>query len=226
MKKRISIIIPVMFFAMMALVSSCEKDNEKTYADLMVVHASPDAPGVDLLIDDVKKNSSPLAYPNNTGYLSIESGTRNIKVNVSGTTTNVINGDLAVEQDKKYSLFAIDVVAKLSVVVLGDDLTPPAAGKAHVRFLHLSPDAPAVDIAIASSGAVVFGNVGFKGYTGFTSLNEGTYNLDVRLTGTSTVVLVLPAITLQTGKIYTVFAKGLVQGTGAQALGTEIILNN
>ncbi len=226
MKMRKLIIIPAIFFALMAMFSSCEKDKDKTYANLMVVHASPDAPGVDLLIDDVKKNSAALTYPNNTGYLSVESGTRNIKVNVSGTTTNVINGDLTVEQDKNYSLFAIDVVAKLSVVVLGDDLTPPAAGKAHVRFVHLSPDAPAVDIAIAGSGTVVFGNTGFKGFTGFTSLNVGTYNLDVRLAGTSTVVLVLPAITLQAGKIYTVFAKGLVQGTGAQALGAEVILNN
>jgi hypothetical protein len=226
MRSRISIIISAIFIALITLVSSCEKDDEKTYANLMVVHASPDGPGVDLLIDDVKKNSAALTYPNNTGYLSLESGTRNIKVNLSGTTTNIINGDLTVEKDKNYSLFAIDVVAKLSVLVLGDDLTPPPAGKAHVRFVHLSPDAPAVDIAIASSGTVVFGNTAFKGFTAFTSLNAGTYNLDVRLAGTSTVALVLPAITLQEGKIYTVFAKGLVQGTGAQALGAEVIPNN
>ena len=192
----------------------------------MVIHASPDAQGVDFLIDDTKKNNTALTYPDNTVYLSVESGTRNIKVNISGTTTNIINGDLTVEQDKNYSFFLIDVVAKLSVLVLGEDLTPPAAGKALVRFLHLSPDAPAVDVAIASSGTVVFGNTSFKGFTAFTPLNAGTYNLDIRLTGTSTVALVLPAITLQEGKIYTVFAKGLVQGTGAQALGAELILNN
>ena len=225
MKKNLLLIIPALFFALTALFSSCEKDD-KTNADLMVVHASPDAPGVDLLIDDIKINSAALTYPNNTSYLKVESGSRNIKINVSGTTNNVINGDLTVEPDKFYSLFAIDLAAKLSVVVLGDDLTTPSAGKAHIRFLHLSPDAPAVDIAIAGSGTVVFGNIGFKSFTGFNVLNAGTYNLDVRLAGTSTVVLVLPAITLQDGKIYTVFAKGLVQGTGAQALGAEIILNN
>jgi len=125
MKKRILIIIPALFLALMALVSSCEKDNEKNYADLMVVHASPDAPGVDLLFDDVKINSAAFTYPNNTGYLKVESGSRNIKINVSGTTNNIINGDLTVEPDKYYSLFAIDLAAKLSVVVLGDDLTPP-----------------------------------------------------------------------------------------------------
>jgi hypothetical protein len=35
----------------------------------------------------------------------------------------------------------------------------------------------------------------------------------------------LPPVTLQPGKIYTVFAKGFLAGTGAQALGAEVIVN-
>ena len=150
MKNKISFFISAIFIASIALLSSCE--DEKTYADLMVIHASPDAPGVDLLIDDVKKNSAPLTYPNNTGYLNLESGTINIKVNVAGTSTSVINGDLDMESDKNYSVFANGAVASISALVLEDDLTTPAAGKAHVRFVHLSPDAPAVDIAVAATG--------------------------------------------------------------------------
>ena len=150
---------------------------------------------------------------------------RNIKVNVAGTSNSVINGNLDVEADQYYSVFAVDEVAEITALVLGDDLTPPAAGKAHVRFVHLSPDAPAVDIALVG-GAVVFPNVAFKGFTAFTPLNAGVaYNLEVRVAGTSTVALVLPPVTLQAGKIYTVFAKGFLAGTGAQALGAEIIVN-
>jgi hypothetical protein len=177
------------------------------------------------LIDDVKVNTQPLTYPNNTGYLDAETGTRNIKVNVAGTSTTVINGDLDLEVDKYYSVFAVDQVSEITALVLVDDLTMPAAGKAHVRFVHLSPDAPAVDVAVASSGAVVFSDIAFKESTVFTPLDAGTYNLDVRVAGTSTVALVLPPVTLQAGKIYTVFAKGFLAGTGAQALGAEIIVN-
>lgn len=109
--------------------------------------------------------------------------------------------------------------------MLTDDLTAPASGKAHVRFVHLSPNAPAVDVAV-TGGAVVFGNKSFKDYTAFTPLDAGTYNLEVRVAGTSTVALPLPGITLQAGKIYTVFAKGFLGGTGSQALGAQIIANN
>ena len=225
MTKRFSILGTTLLLASLLVFSSCDKDDDKTYANVLVAHASPDAPGVDLLIDDVKQNSAALLYPNNTGYLQAESGTRNIKVNVAGTATTVINADLTLTKDKNYSVFAIDSVSKISAIAFEDDLTSPASGKAHVRFLHLSPNAPAVDVAVASSGAVVFGDVSFKEGTAFTPLDAGTYNLDVRVAGTSTVALVLPAITLQAGKIYTVFAKGFLGGTGAQALGAEIIVN-
>jgi hypothetical protein len=225
MKKAFSVLLSVVLAVSIFTLSSCEDDDKITYANVLVTHASPDAPGVDLLIDDVKVNTQPLTYPNNTGYLDAETGTRNIKVNVAGTTTTVINGNLDVEADKYYSIFAVDQVSEITAMVLADDLTMPAAGKAHVRFVHLSPDAPAVDVAVASSGAVVFSNIEFKESTAFTPLDAGTYNLDVRVAGTSTVALVLPPVTLQAGKIYTVFAKGFLAGTGAQALGAEIIIN-
>jgi hypothetical protein len=225
MRKAISIFLSVILATSIFTFSSCEDEVKTTYANVLVTHASPDAPGVDLLIDDVKVNTQPLAYPDNTGYLEAETGTRNIKVNVAGTTTTVINGDLDLEADKYYSVFAVDQVSEITALALVDDLTMPAAGKAHVRFVHLSPDSPAVDIAVASSGAVVFSNIAFKGFTPFTPLDAGTYNLDVRLAGTSTVALVLPPVTLTAGKIYTVFAKGFVAGTGAQALGAEVIIN-
>jgi len=125
---------------------------------------------------------------------------------------------------KAYSVFAIDSVSSIEPLVLEDDLTAPATGKAHVRFVHLSPDAPAVDVAV-TAGPVVFSNVAFRGYQGFTPLNAGTYNLEVRVAGTATVALPLPGITLEAGKIYTVFARGFLSGAGAQALGAEIIVN-
>ena len=203
-----------------------------TFADLtaattnvLVVHASPDAPGVDLLLDGIVVNSQALPYPDNTGYLPVMAGTRSIKVNASGTVTTVIDATLALDPNVAYSIFAADILSNITPVVLTDDLTAPASGKAHVRFIHLSPNAPAVDITL-TDGTVVFGDIEFKESTAFTPLDAASYDLQVRLAGTSTVVLNLPGIVLEDGKIYTVFAKGLVNGNGDQALGAEIIVNN
>jgi len=210
------------------MVSGCSDDDNGVaspeVSNVKVVHASPDAPGVDILIDNSKAVSN-LEFPNNTGYVNLESGTRNVKVNAAGTDVTVINEDLTLTPNMTYSVFAVDSLSRITVLVLADDLTTPASGKAHVRFIHLSPNAPAVDIAV-TGGPVVFSDYVFKEYSAFTPLDAGTYNLEVRLSGTSTVVLPLPGIQLQNGKIYTVFARGFVGGSGNQALGAEIIVNN
>jgi len=215
------------------LTSGCSDDDDKNpvgsttpaVAKVLIVHASPDAPGVDIVVDNGPVAVSNLEFPDNTGYVQLPSGARNVKVNVYNTSTTVINADLNLDPNANYSVFAVNAVTSIEPLVLVDDLTAPAAGKSHVRFVHLSPDAPAVDIAVSNGGPVVFGEVEFKGSQGFTPLDAGTYNLEVRLAGTSTVVLPLGDITLQAGKIYTVFAKGFVSGSGGQALGAEIIVN-
>ncbi len=195
-------------------------------SNAMVIHASPDAPGVDLYIDGTLINSgTPLMYPDNTGYLSLVSGTRNIMVNPTGSQTSVIDADVTFRQDSSYSIFAINDVNNIEPLVVMDDLTAPASGNAHARFFHLSPDAPAVDIT-TDDGTMVFANYSFRDYSAFTPLPAGDYDLQVRAAGTSTVVLDLAPITLSDGMIYTIFAKGFLNGTGDQALGAEIIMNN
>lgn len=215
----------------LSLFTACKKDDDETTpapgaGKLMAVHASPDAPGVDLLLDNSVINSAPVEFTDATGYIGVPSGTRNVKVNVAGTSTTALNANVTIANGKSYSLFAIDSVSKLSALVIEDNLAAPAAGKAHVRFIHLSPNAPAVDVALANGGAVVFGNKSFKDYSDFTPLDAGNYDLEVRVAGTQNVALPLPGISLTAGKIYTVYAKGFLGGSGAQALGAEIIVNN
>jgi len=132
---------------------------------------------------------------------------------------------MSFEENKDYSLFAANTLSAIEAVLTEDNLATPASGNAHVRFVHLSPDAPAVDVAV-DGGSVVFPNFAFKELSVFTPLPAGSYDLEVRLAGTTTVALDLDPITLDAGKIYTVFAKGSVAGSGATALGAEIIVNN
>ena len=218
--------------ALSVFMISCDKDDdvETNKANLMVVHASPNAPAVDVRIDNSVVLSN-VPYPANSDYLSTTAGSTNIKISPTSTTTYVIDANVNLEANKNYSVFAIDSVSKIKAAVVPDDLTTPSAGKAHVRFFHFSPNAPAVDIAV-SGGPVLFSNRNFNDQTAnttavnFTPVDANSYNLEVRLSGESTVVLSLPGVTLTPGKIYTVFAKGFVGGVGAQALGAQIIENN
>lgn len=222
------------WMALSVFIVSCDKDDDEgeqaAQAQVMVVHASPNAPAVDVRVNNAVALTN-VAFPSNSMYLPVNSGSTNIKVSPTGTMTYVIDGNVTLQPNMNYSVFAVDSVNKIKPAVVMDNLTAPAAGKAHVRFFHFSPNAPAVDIAVVG-GPVVFSNRTFNDQannaapSAFTPLDAGTYNLEVRLAGTTTRVLSLPGVVLTAGKIYTVFAKGFAGGTGAQALGAQVIVHN
>lgn len=201
-----------------------EPPVEKKYARVMAIHASPDAPAVDIWVDDTR-GAEGLAFPSNTGYLEVEAGERRVRVNASGSAASVIDAMVNLERDKSYSVFATGILDDLQPLVLEDNLAAPADGKAHVRFVHLSPDAPAVDIAL-KDGPVLIPNKAFREHIDFTPLDAGAYDLEVRVADTDVVALPLPGIRLEAGKIYTVFARGLLAGDGDKALGAEVIIHN
>lgn len=227
-------LLPVIALTAISFTACSDDDNnniaspQASTAKVKVVHTSPDAPKVDILLDNAFVDT--LSFPRNTTYLDVPAGSRNVKVRATGTSLVPINADITFDANKNYSVFAIDVLSNISAIVTSDDLTAPAAGKAHVRFIHLSPDAPAVNI-IANGSLTIFANRSFnKSITAaeqaFTPVDAGTYDLQVRTVNGNALALDLPGITLTAGKIYTVFAKGLLSGTGAQALGAQIIVNN
>ena len=126
----------------------------------------------------------------------------------------MISATLGLEADKDYTVVAVGKLANIEPLVLVDNNSAPAAGKAHVRFVHASPDAPAVDIAV-KGGPVLFSNVAFKGVGDYLPVDAGTYDLEVRVAGTDTVALNLPGIKLDAGTVYTAYAMGLASGEPA-----------
>ena len=83
--------------------------------------------------------------------------------------------------------------------------------------MHTGPDAPAVDIAV-TGGPVLFSNVSFRQATGYPQVAPGTYDLEVRAAGTTTVALAVPGVTLRSGTNYTVFAAGLLSNKSLAGL--------
>ena len=184
-------------------------------ARVRVVHASPDAPAVDVYADGAKVLTN-VAFKGSSDYLSVPAGPHNFKVFATGanpaTGTAVINADATLEAGKDYTVVAIGKVADIKPLVLVDNNAAPVAGKAHVRVVHASPDAPAVDIAV-KGGAVLVPNLAFGKDAGPLPVDAGTYDLEVRAAGTTTVALPINGVQLAAGKIYTVFAVGLLNGT-------------
>jgi hypothetical protein len=183
-------------------------------ARVRVVHASPDAPAVDVYADGTKVLTN-VPYKGSSDYLSVPAGPHNFKVFATGANpasdTAVIDADATLAAGKDYTVVAVGMLADIKPAVFEDNNAAPAAGKAHVRVIHASPDAPAVDIAV-KGGPVLFSNLAFPNAAGPSPVDAGTYDLEVRAAGTTTVALPINGVQVQAGKIYTVLAVGLLNG--------------
>ncbi|MEM7048014.1 MAG: DUF4397 domain-containing protein [Acidobacteriota bacterium] len=177
-----------------------------------VVHASPDAPNVDVRVDGGLAFEN-IPFEQVTDYAMLPAGTYQVQVEPAGANNAgpfVIDANLTLTAGTDYTVVASDLLANITPLVLVDDNAAPAAGEAKVRFLHGSADAPAVDIALANGGAVLFPNISFQEASDYISVPANTYDLEVRVAGTQTVVLTLPGIMLNADTIYTAYATGLV----------------
>ena len=176
-----------------------------------IFHASPDAPAVDVYVNGqlVAPN---LSFGNFTEYLPLPPGNYNVKVYGAGTRTNpVIDEELKVPPRGIYTIAAINKLENIELYPILDKSMPIPSGKVYLRFVHLSPGAPNVDIRLPD-GKNVFKDVEYKEVTDYALVNPGTYTFNVYPTGTDKSVLYVPNVTLKANRFYTVYAIGEVEG--------------
>lgn len=195
-------------------VSNTLKDDIKdddSEAFIRVLHASPDAPPVDVFIDGSKAIDD-LAYGMLAGYMPISGGKHKIEVFPSNKTKNpVISVSMAFADDTFSTFAAVGKVANIEPLIIDDYEDKVPRNQALVKFVHMSPNAPAVDITL-SDGKKLFTNISFKQATDYIMVNPGQYALQVRLSGTNTVVLDVPKMSVQGGVPYSIYAIGLAGG--------------
>jgi hypothetical protein len=206
---------------------SSEILDAATPADLRVVHASPDAPPVDVVVNDDFANPlvSDLGYPDFTPFVSVPPATYNVKVTDSATQSVVpIDANLDLMAGIRYTVLAVGNLADIEPLLATDDARRVATN-AKVRIIHASPTAQDVDIYVSAPGvdinavAPTLTAVPFKANTGFISLAEGSYDVTVTPTGTKDAAIGPATITIENGGIYTAIARDAEGGAGGAPLG-------
>lgn len=182
--------------------------NEMSMGYVRFVHTVPDAPNVDIYVDDDLMVNN-LAYGEDTDYLPIPEGTYRIALYVAGTRNNpVLVNMFTVNQNSVSTVAIVGNLSEIGFLAISDANEPIESGRSMIRFFHLSPNAPAVDITLPN-GTVIFDDVSFKQITPYIDVNPLNYTLQVRVAGTSDVVLTVPNVNLAGDNFYTVYAIGL-----------------
>lgn len=174
-----------------------------------VLHLSPDAPAVDIWINGEKAIEN-LAFAAMSGWVALPAGEHQVTVTPHGMGADaaVIDAAVTLEAGAAYEIAATGLVAEIAPAVFQVNVVELMDGNARIRVIHTSPDAPGVDIAL-KGGDVLITNLEFPAASDYLEVPAGTYDLEVRLTGTETVALPLDGVELLDGGVYNVFAIGL-----------------
>jgi hypothetical protein len=230
------------FGAASLLLTSCGADPAvvtpvvKEYAKVMLVHAATDAAAVNLQIDGATKGDS-VKYGTATAYNQVELTGKKIVVTALGAKSGakIAVDSILMNKDIGYSYFVYqenDAAKTVSMIKSVDNLALPVAGKGRLRLVHLIPDLQVgVDVElVATNGSATnrsdFSNVKFKDIANFIDVAAGTYDVKVKLTGTTQLLITSPiSITIADGKLYTVVARGYANSVAPRG-GTLSVINN
>jgi hypothetical protein len=217
----------VTFFSLLlataALTAACSDDDGNSgpagEARVRVVHASPDAPDVDVLVDGAPVLTG-VPYLAASEYLEVAPGSRKLAVNAAGTATTVIDADVILVDGTDYTVIASGLLDAIEPIVLQDDNSEPSAGLARVRAVHGAASAPAVDIYVTAPDAdlaatlPVLTGVEFGDVADYIEAPAGDYHVRVTPTGTKTVVIDSGLLTLENGQVRTAIAVDAPGGGG------------
>lgn len=136
------------------ILAGCNDDNDdldilQPVASVRVLHASPDAPAVDVVIDGEVVLSA-VEFQQGSGYLDVPAGIRDISILAGGKV--VVSERFTVGENEYFSIIARNKLASLDLVAL-DDTQRRANGTADVTVVHAAPGAGSVDVNVTAAGA-------------------------------------------------------------------------
>ncbi len=186
-----------------------EEDDVETDATIRVVHASPGAPDIDVLIDGQPLVEG-IPYGTASDYVAVSSDEVQLQVVPSGQTADaaIIDEEFDADSGSAYILVVRGLLNDLESEIYDVDLDAIEGGQARVRLIHASPDAESVDVVV-TGGDNLFAGVDFGDASAYENIDPGTLSLDIKGDEDRTLATV-PDLTIEAGKVYDIVALGQI----------------
>jgi hypothetical protein len=213
------------------LLTSCLDDdddqatNPLPVAYVSIYHESPDAPLLDISVDDRPVNR--LEFTDYTGYLNFYTGDRNFKINSFNATNTLVDTTMNFVDGGFYSLFIVNNLTNVETLAVRDSSATPGSGKAKVRFINLSPDAPALDVIYGDSASALFAGQVFKTSSDFVEVDANASSFAIKIAGGNDELVSVSDINIREGAFYTIITRGFVTPPSGNnnALSIEVVKN-
>jgi hypothetical protein len=180
-------------------------------ARVRVVHASADAPQVNVWVDGAQAFQG-LSFKDYTDYTPVPAGSHAFALQVASSGAVALQKTFDLAPGGTYTFYAVGLVAKgtLDIMGTGDDPTAPEGANTKVRIVHAASTAPAVDVYATAPYTVLatplLTDVPFAVSSGYLTVPAGTYQARVTPTGTKTVAIDSGRLVLSGGTTRTIVA--------------------
>ncbi|TWJ02556.1 uncharacterized protein DUF4397 [Mucilaginibacter frigoritolerans] len=217
-------------------IQSCGKSGAASAAGLNIqyeiLNLSPNLGYISLYIDYNQVNSltTPYIYGVNSGYFYVPSVDipyqfRPFIYNGNSGTTLFSRSD-SLKTGLKYSLFitgtAVNGVPQQLFTV--DTATEPAIGRAKIRFVNVSPSATG-GLDMYANGTLAFGAQLYPTNSKFIEVPVGNYDIQIKAAGGTAILSEQSTVTVQDGRLYTIYAYGYTTRSDSAAFNSGFITN-
>jgi len=214
-------------FLSVLLLNSCKKGTtevaESTY--LSIINAAPTSATYNVYLNDGKANAAALPLGGSINYLQLTPGNFSVKFTTASNIESLFTESVSLAVNTIYSYYLISDNNQLDGLLV-TDAVGAATDKSFVRFINLSPDAPALDVAVTDATTKLITNQSFKSASAFVSVDPSTYSFDIKETSTGTIKTKLTSAVLSAGVYYTIISRGVLNPTGAQEpFSAQLIAN-
>lgn len=209
-------------------VAACSKKLDEAppravTTNLNVVNATTDTLNYYLNGNRVNRLSS--IYPfGSSGYLGVAVGEQNYEFRKYQRSNVLFSLPMSLDSGKVYSLYVAGEAADNTFMgldtLIADDAKSP---RAMVRFVNASPDAGSLDVRVGDT--VRFNVRPYKSISVFLPVGPGLKRIRMYHSGNSTTPLVDTNRVMNGSRIYTLFSRGSVTGTGGKKFGTGLFVN-
>jgi len=217
---------------MLVTVNACKKNDNtpSNTASVMFVNGCAGTNNVDVTVNGTKVPAAAnLPFLKSSGYQAITAGSGlTIAYSLSATATPLISDNETLTAGLHYSSFTGGLVTGTSTATAFaiDDLTPPPAGMAKVRFVNLCIDNLTTGCYVGLTK--IDSNVAYKTCTPFFNVTGATTaKISMIDQANAAISAAISNQTLTAGKIYTFMLTGTsAVSSGTSSLTLTVINNN
>ncbi len=177
---------------------------------LSFFHASPNDQGLDIFIDSAPINAGTFEFKSFTGYLQVTPpGLKKVKFSVTASLTIQIDTSFTLVQSKSYTI----VVANKSsgtpqALLMETSGALTSQSNTAIRFVHLSPDTPAVSVNLIEAGVPLVTGQTYTQGTAFQEFPTKNYTVEVRRYSDNKLLITVPLTIVLPGTFQTIYFVG------------------